>query len=233
MVEDVKFIIQPLTLPIQNLTTEFGEDKFKRHSDLFGGNCKRCLLVGASGSGKTNVMLSLLIAPNGLRFLNVYLCSSSLYQMKYEYLRHLLKPIRACGYYECSDAAQFITPAKVKEYSIIIFDDISPTEQNSIKEYFSYGRHKNVDCFYLAQSYSAIPKQLVRDNCNLLVLFKQDLTNLKHIFNDHLIGDITWEEFIIICKTCWDKSHGVLVIDLDCEKSNGRYRKGFDEYIVI
>lgn len=233
MVEDVKFVSQPLTLPICNLHNDFAANKFKRHSELFGGECKRGLIIGSSGAGKTNVMLTLLTALNGLRFLNVYLCSNSLYQIKYEFLRQLLKPIRSCGYYEYSDVGRFLPPSKVKEYSIIIFDDIAPTEQQIIKEYFSYGRHRNVDTFLLAQSYSAISKQLLRDNCNLLVLFKQDLTNLKHIYNDHLLGDITWDDFVRICRTCWDTPHGILVIDLDCDKNNGRYRKGFDEYIIL
>lgn len=231
--EDLTIITQPISLQIQNVAYGKDDTSFKRHSALFGGDSKRCLIVGASGSGKTNVMLSLLTASAGLRYLNIYLCCSSLYQNKYEYLRRLLKPLTDCGYVECSNVDEFIPPSQVKEYSIIIFDDINPTGQNVIKEYFSYGRHKNVDCFYLCQSYSAIPKQLIRDNCNLLVLFRQDFTNLKHIHNDHLVGDITWDELTQICRACWNVPHGILVIDLDCSKNNGRYRKGFDEYIVI
>ncbi|KAL6256683.1 hypothetical protein P5V15_012802 [Pogonomyrmex californicus] len=47
------------------------------------------------------------------------------------------------------------------------------------------GRHSNVDCFYLCQTYARIPKHLIRDKANLLILFKQDGTNLKHVYNDH------------------------------------------------
>ena len=39
------------------------------------------------------------------------------------------------------------------------------------------GRHQNVDCFYLCQSYAQVSKHLVRDNVKLLVIFRQDDMN--------------------------------------------------------
>lgn len=231
--EKIKCSSQPLTLPIINFSKGAAEEYFVRHSDLFGGKCKRGIIVGPSGVGKTNVMLSVLLARNGLRFLNLYLCSNSLYQNKYDFLRHLLEPIKDCGYYEFSNIDSFISPEEVKEYSVVIFDDVPCTGQNVIKDFFSYGRHKNIDCFLICQSYSAIPKQLIRDNCNLLVLFKQDLTNLKHVFEDHLMADIEFNNLKRITDACWKNRHGVLVIDLDCTLSNGRFRYGFDKFIEV
>lgn len=46
-------------------------------------------------------------------------------------------------------------------------------------------RHNKVDVFNLAQSYSKVFKQLIRDNANLIVTFKQDETNLKHVFDEN------------------------------------------------
>lgn len=220
-----------LSLPIVNFTVD--QKKFKRHSELFGGDCKRGLIVGPSGSGKTNVMLTLLLSSNGLRFFNVYLCSQSSYQPKYIFLRETLEDISGCCFYSFSDPETFVVPSDVREYSIVIFDDVSSESHSVIKDFFAYGRHKNVDCFYLCQSYSSIPKQLIRDNCNLLVLFKQDLRNLKHIYDDHLVGDITFEDFKTICRNCWNNPHDILVIDLDCPHDNGKFRQGFDKFINI
>lgn len=42
------------------------------------------------------------------------------------------------------------------------------------------GRHKYIDTFYLYQTYSYIPKQLIRENTNINVLFKQDVRNLRY-----------------------------------------------------
>lgn len=231
--EKLKCLPQLLTLPIVNFSNGSVEEHFTRHSNLFGGKCKRGLIVGPSGVGKTNAMLSLLVARNGLRFLNLYLCSNSLYQNKYDFLRRLIEPIKDCGYYEFSNIDEFIRPEDAKEYSVVVFDDVSCTGQNVIKEFFSYGRHKNIDCFLICQSYSAIPKQLVRDNCNFLVLFKQDLTNLKHVFEDHIMSDMEFHRLKEISDACWENRHGILVIDLDCSVSKGRYRKGFDKFIEV
>jgi len=55
------------------------------------------LVVGPSNCGKTNVMLSLIESPNGLKFENIYVFSKSLYQPKYEYLEKLIKPIKGKG----------------------------------------------------------------------------------------------------------------------------------------
>ena len=63
----------------------------------------------------------------------------------------------------------------------LVFDDVACDKQDAIREYFMIDRHADVDCFYLCQMYAKVPKHLIRDNENLLILFKQDGNNLKHI----------------------------------------------------
>ena len=77
----------------------------------------------------------------------------------------------------------------------MIFDDIACKSQESVKAYFCRGRHKLVDSIYLGQSYSRVQKHFVRDNLNMLVIFRQDETNLKHIYQDHVDTDMTLLEF--------------------------------------
>jgi hypothetical protein len=105
--------------------------------------------------------------------------------------------------------------------------------QSIIRDYFCFGRHRNIDCFYLSQTYSSIPKQLIRDNANLIIVFQQDKTNLKHIHDDHVNVDMSFEQFKDLCSLCWNDSYGFLVIDKDGEMNSGRYRKGFDCYFNI
>lgn len=95
------------------------------------------------------------------------------------------------------------------------------------------GRHKLVDCFYLCQTYTRIPKHLIRDNANLLILFKQDNLNLKHVYTDHVGMDMSYEQFGTICSYCWRAKYGFLVINKDCYLNEGRYRKGFDNFIIL
>src|SRR4051794_12875586 len=120
-------------LPVRNHDNlVFDKNVFQKHSDLFKGGCKRGLIVGSSGSGKTNTMISLLVHPNGLRFTDIYIYSKSLQQPKYEYLRNIIKPIKQIGYHEYEASEEIIPPSKAKEHSIIIFDDVVCDSQSVI-----------------------------------------------------------------------------------------------------
>lgn len=222
---------QTFSLPIKN--HDISNKQFNKHGNLFSGSSKRCLLVGASGSGKTSCILTLLEHPNGIRFENVYIYSKSLHQPKYEYLRSLLQPIKEIGFYEYDKEESIVSPHNIKPNSVIIFDDIPCQNQNIIRDYFTFGRHKNTDCFFIFQGYSSILKRLIRENANLLILFKQDYTSLKHIYNDHCMMDMTFDQFKKLCAHCWKEEYGFVVIDKDCELNSGRYRQKFDSFIYL
>lgn len=229
----MRFVKQRQKLPVVNYDNYLTDTAIvnKRHGYLLPTTI-RAGICGPSGSGKTNVLLGLLTHENGLRFLNLYIYSKSLQQAKYKYLCEILKPIRELNLFLFDDHREIMKPNEAEKNSIFIFDDIVCSPQSEICEYFCIGRHNNVDCFYLSQTYSKIPKQLIRDNINFLILFRQDLTNLRHIFNDHVINDMSFDDFIKICRTCWEHRYGFLVIDKDRELKNGRYRYLFDTYIL-
>lgn len=227
----MQFEKQTFSLPIKNHDLE--KNIFRKHGVLFKGSSKRGLVVGPSGCGKTNVIIALLTCENGLRFENVYIYSKSLYQPKYEYLRKLLGCIREIGYFESSSEENIVTPTDIKPNSVVVFDDIVCCNQNVIRDYFCFGRHKNTDCFYLSQTYSAVPKQLIRDNANLLIIFRQDGTNLKHIYDDHVHTDMSYHQFKDLCSLCWKCEYDFVVIDKDCDLKSGRYRNKFDNFIIF
>lgn len=203
-----------------------------KHSSLLP-NSIRALIVGPSNCGKTNIMISLLESPNGLKFENIYLYSKSLYQPKYEYLRKLVTPIKGMGFYTFENNESVIPPNEAKSNSVMIFDDVACEKQNHIRAYFCMGRHKDVDSFYLCQTYTRIPKHLIRDNANVIIMFKQDETNMRHVYSDHVVSDMNFEQFHEICRECWKEKYGFLMISKDDELNNGRYRKLFDYYITI
>ena len=202
-----------------------------RHGPLLP-NSVRGVICGPSGCGKTNVLLSMLESPNGLCFENVYVYSKSLHQPKYRYLEQVLSLVDGIEYFPYSDNAEIVPPRDARPDSIFVFDDVACDEQNAIREYFSMGRHANVDCFYLCQSYARIPKHLIRDNANFLMLFKQDGTNLRHVYNDHVNTDMTFESFNDLCARCWRRRYDFVVIDKDSSMYEGRYRRGFNEFVV-
>lgn len=205
----------------------------KRHGVLLPDSI-RCLIAGPSNCGKTNLMICLLEDKNGLRFKNVYVYSKSLHQPKYEYLKRVLEGVDGIGYFPYSENAHIVEPQDALPDSIFIFDDIACENLNTVRKYFSMGRHSRVDSFFLCQSYTRVPKHLIRDNANLIILFKQDALNLKHVYDDHVGGDMPFDKFCKLCSACWnDGRYGHLVIDKDSPIDSGRYRKGFDKFVSL
>lgn len=227
---------QHIVLPVENidhLIPQSSNNEFKRHGILLP-NTIRAIFVGPSNCGKTNALFALLLNPNGLRFENVYIYSKSLNQPKYMFLADLLNSVEGVGYYPYSDHETVISPNDAKCNSLMIFDDVACEKQDHIRSFFCMGRHKLIDSFYLAQTYTRIPKHLIRDNANFIVIFKQDEMNLKHIYNDHVNTDMTYDKFKNICYCCWNnENHSFIVIDKDSTLDNGRYRKGFDRFINV
>lgn len=221
-------------LPIDNFD-EFEESKkcIKKHGDLFPSSC-RFLICGPSGCGKSNAFLALLFHHNGLRFENVYIFSKSLYQSKYKLLEEVLNHVDGVGYHPYTENDEIVDPAEAKENSVFIFDDIACDKQNMIRAYYSMGRHKAIDVAYLCQTYSRVPKQLIRDNSNIICLFKQDDLNLKHAFDEHVSPDMSYDCFKELCALCWNHSlHGFLVVVKDFPLHEGRYRIAFDKFIKV
>ncbi len=230
----MRVVKQNVQLPVSNFDQIIGSgpNAATKHGHRHGPllpNSIRCIISGPSNSGKTNILFNLLFDPNGLVFENLYVFSKSLYQEKYKFLS-LVMP-KEVGYFTFDDNSTVITPGDAKPNSIMIFDDIACEKHDNIRAYFTMGRHNSVDVFYLGQTYSRIPKQLVRDNANLIILFRQDDMNLRHVYNDHVNTDMPYEKFKQICALAWKNKHGFVVLDKDRDIYKGRYRIGLDSFV--
>lgn len=234
----MKFTKQKNSFSVVNLdkvirVNDKNKSSSKKHGVLLP-NTIRCIICGPSNCGKTNLMLNLLFSPSGLYFKNVYIFSKSLYQPKYKFLECVMKQIEEIGFYMFSDNDEVLHPSEIIPNSIMIFDDVACEKQQNIKNYFSMGRHNNIDTFYICQTYSYVPKQLVRDNANFIVLFKQDNRNLQHIYHDHVNTDMTFGTFKDMCLKVWSSGkNSFVVIDKDREMGKGRYRNGLDVFIKV
>lgn len=193
----------------------------------------RALVVGKSNCGKTHVVLNLIISPNGPKFQHLFVFSKTLYQPKYVALQEIMNGVKEISYASSSNVDDVTEPSAIPQNSLLVFDDVICSKQEAMREYFSMGRHKNSDVFYITQCYSKTPKQLIRSNSNLLVIFKIDERSQKHVFHDHIEPDVDFRTFQKMCANCWNDNYGYLVIDLECDKNNGRYRRGFDEFIGL
>lgn len=232
----MRFIKHAVEIPVRNFDeiASSNKSKEKRHGPLLP-NSLRCIIAGPSNCGKTNLLISLIESENGLNFENLYVYSKTLGQDKYKYLHEMLTPINEIGYHTFSSADDVIAPNEAKRNSIFVFDDvICDKNQDSVRNLFCMGRHYHTDVIYLTQTFTKLSKHLIRDNCNFLILFKQDDMNLKHAYEDFGINcDMKFDEFKKFCLECWREKYGFVVIDLDSDPNNGRYRKNFSEFLQV
>ena len=115
--------------------------------------------------------------------------------------------------------------------NLLILDDCFLGKQNKAEAYYTRGRHNNCDVIYISQNYFRLPRQTIRENCNLLMLFPQDAKNVNHIHADHC-SDIPIEEFRTFCNNVWGSKHNFITIDLTSNTRNGKYRKNLDTFYL-
>lgn len=222
-----------------DITTNFDLDKkVEHHHHWLLPASIRCIIVGRSNCGKTNLLFNLLLKKGHLNFDRAHLYSKSLGQDKYQLLRDWAEDLKeAAGkevvtFHSNSDDVIEVDALDPKERSVMLFDDVMNEKQGPIVDFFSRGRHRGADCFYLTQSYFHIPRHGIRENANLFILFPQDVRNMAAIHNTHASVEMPYEEFREFCRQCWSQPYGVAVIDLDRDAFNGKYRCGFDRFYI-
>jgi hypothetical protein len=217
------FVQQKIKFPIKNV-----EKKEKKVQNSLFPNHVRALVVGPSGCGKTVLLYNLIVQKEGLKFTNLYIISQSLEQEKYKTLIQVFEKLDGEVQLHMMSTCD-ITPKDVPIGSVVVFDDVKNDE--NIASFYSMGRHRKISCFYLCQTYTKIPKALIRDNSNFIVLFRQDELNLKHVYHNHVGNDFSYLQFKNICDDCWGlDDYGFLVIDKTSHLNDGRYRCKIDKF---
>ena len=115
--------------------------------------------------------------------------------------------------------------------NLLILDDCFLGKQNKAKAYYTRGRHNNCDTLYISQNYFALPRQTIRENSNLIILFPQNTKSVEHIHRDHCT-DMPYEEFKQFCEDVWSTKHNFITIDLTSDRLNGKYRRNLDTFYL-
>ena len=222
----------PITSGIEIVSIPVLEDeKIGKNGEFLPDNI-RCIIVGNPGSGKTNLLLNLIIAENGLKFRNIYVLSRTLFQRKYKFLEEVIKSIPGMKFTTYESNEDLEEAENIEPDSILVIDDLNNSSQEKLRKYFTISRHKNVDLFFLGHTYSLIEKRVIRDNANLICVFPVDLTNLTHIYNDNAHSDMDFQKFRAMCQKVWSSSrYAFLAINRDRARDDGKYCKNFQEKV--
>ena len=153
--------------------------------DSVKNNNNRTLIIGFSNCGKTYLMNHILFQKQE----PIFIITKSF---------NRYPKIKA----QTSDEIQ---PLDHYENSTVVFDDMLLSKQESnIDLFFTRGRHNNIDIFYISQSYFHLPKNTIRNNSNIIVLFKQTLRDIILLFHDIAGLDMNSEEWKQLCRKAWE-----------------------------
>ena len=206
----------------------------------------RKLIIGTSGSGKTNYLLNAIQKGNNIIY-KIYLYAKDLEEPKYQ---HLIKKREQAGAKKLKDAAVFIEYSnamddiyddiesynkKRKRKVLIVFDDMISNKmsnkkpQQVLKKLFIRCRKINISLCFLTQSYVSIPKD-VRLNCTHYVIFKlNNNRELQNIAINHS-ADIDYKDFVKVYRDCTKEPYNFFFIDTT-EPIDKRFKNNFNDLL--
>ena len=97
-------------------------------------------------------------------------------------------------------------------------------KSSQIDEFFTRGRHGDLDVYYISQSYFGLPRQIIRNNNDRLILFKQTLRDVQSMYHDIGAFDMILDECNEMCRVAWSEEFNYLCIDMTKNKNEGKYR---------
>ena len=161
----------------------------------------RILIIGGSGSGKTNALLNLINNQPDLD--KIYLYAKDPYEAKYQYLINKREKV---GLNDFDDHKAFIEYSNdtqdvhknINDYNprkkrkvLIVFDDMIANMINDNKlnpiltELFIRGRKLNISIVFITQSYFKVPKDVRLNSTQVFIMKIPNKSELQQIALNH------------------------------------------------
>ena len=195
----------------------------------------RILIIGGSGSEKTNLLLNLI--ENQPNIGKIYLYAKDPYESKYQYLNNKRESV---GINHFNDPKAFIEYSKdmhdvyknIDEYNpykenkiLIVFDDmiadmIRNKKLNSIvTELFIRARRLNIFLVFITRSFFEVPEDVWLNPSHFFIAKIPNKRELQQIAINHS-SDINAKDFTNIYKKCIDEPYSFLVNDTTLASNN-------------
>jgi adenylate kinase family enzyme len=189
----------------------------------------RLLCIGASGSGKTTIAITI-IAKMKDTFDFIILCCENANEPLYAYLKSKI-PEEQLKIHEGIENLPNFDELDEESQILAIFDDLCLAKnQDKIKDLFIRGRKLagGVSLMYLSQSYFAIPKVCRLNSTNVLLKKLSSMRDLNLILSDYRL-DVSKEQLQKMYKECTQNFEDFFHIDVATNDDTMRFRKNFTE----
>ena len=184
----------------------------------------RILIIGGSGSGKTNALLNLI--NNQPDIDKIYLYAKDPYEKKFQYLfnkrekvglNHFNDPKAFMEYSNNMQNIEDYNPIK-KRIILIVFDDVIADMINNNKlnpvvtELFIRGRKLDISIVFITQSYFKVPKVVRLNYIHFFIMKIPNKRELQQIALN-ISPDIDFKDFMNIYKKSTTEPYSFLAND--------------------
>jgi ABC-type dipeptide/oligopeptide/nickel transport system ATPase component len=191
----------------------------------------RLLITGASGSGKTSTLLSLInIMPNTWE--KIVIITKNKDEPLYNWLEDKLGKdglkIQEINKEGMPDLDKF---DKTQNNLVVMDDLVGEKNQKPMEDFFLRARKKGCSLVYITQSYYQVPK-MIRNNLTYLIIKQiSSMKNLVMISREYDLG-LDKQDLINMYEDATENKAGFLMIDLEANPKE-KFRKNFDEIYEI
>ena len=203
----------------------------------------RVAIIGASSSGKTNLLTNILI--KGLiPFEKVYCYSRHIEQPVYNMIKDHIEKMDGLlhKHYGLNHETIQAWEDKLDDFisvedldpqfkNVVILDDfnvnINKKQQQGINQFFTECRHKNASIYFLGQILIPNIPRAIRQNLSHICLFGFNMTKKQiGVLSMEFGGELQKGEFRRIIGKC-NKKYSWLLIDNKQDEPHLKYREGF------
>ena len=194
------------------------------------------ICIGGTGAGKTNALLNFIFRKNEAFYKIIIFTGSTMEEPLYNALIESIPETEIYNDINEFPSLNDFSDDENNQEKLVIFDDfinLQTKQMKKIQEYASAGRKKGFTCWFLAQNYTQIPKNISR-NANYIIIFKlNDNTSINNIIKNHNIDDNDKTLIKEAYKYSTDKKGEFFMIDLKDQTKKYRYRNNFLNFINI
>jgi len=215
------------------------DKKFQRNPYMNPNKCKnvplhpfRMLVIGASGSGKSNQAINLLVDCNA--FEKVFLIAKQLDQPLFKWLIEKLElagsKLKQKVIIASEDIKDLPTPEQLNPniQNLIIIDDmILEKSLKPVEELYVRSRNKNTSVMFLSQSFHAVPKIIRLQSGYIMLRNIESKKDFKMMASNYAL-DRSPEELYKMYQKATSEPFRFFTVDLVTTNQNLKFRSAYD-----